>query len=80
MEGDIGRDITADLWVIFRLIGPQLFNRHGGYMIDSPSLAAFLFLDVRKAHWCPARWPSTFDGLQETAAKVRHTLVTLRSW
>ena len=37
---------------------PQLFNRHGGYITegkyDMRRLAAFLFLDVRKAHWCPA--------------------------
>ena len=58
---------------------PQLFNRHGGYITegkyDMRRLAAFLFLDVRKAHWCPAV-DLVNTCLQETAAKVRHTLIT----
>ena len=40
-------------------------------------LAAFLFLNVRQAHWGPAV-DFINTGLQETAAKVRHALVTLR--
>ena len=40
-------------------------------------LVAFLFLDVREAHWGPAV-NLINTGLQETAAEVRHALVTLR--
>ncbi|SAQ01410.1 Uncharacterised protein [Klebsiella michiganensis] len=40
-------------------------------------LAAFLFLDVREAHWCPAI-DLINTCLQETPAKIRHTLVALR--